>query len=244
MPATDLATTLNWPAWLERWDAMQPAYLLDREARFGLMLDALSVLLPPDFVALDWACGPVAICQRLLARFPNARCVAVDLDPILLALGLATLGDQGGRLRWAEANLLEPDWPGALGEAQFDAVLSTTALHWLSNDGLVRVYAHLGQLIRPGGVFLNGDHLPFSPQAVGLQKVADTLKEKRRSRAFQVEGREDWTHGWDSVKTEPAIQTLWAERERRLAWRPDDERLSGAELHMAALQRGRLPGSG
>jgi hypothetical protein len=46
------------------------------------MLDALAILLPEEFAALDLACGPGAISQRLLARFAKARGVAVDLDPV------------------------------------------------------------------------------------------------------------------------------------------------------------------
>jgi hypothetical protein len=37
------------------------------------MFDALAALLPPSFVALDLACGPGSISQRLLGRFPDAR---------------------------------------------------------------------------------------------------------------------------------------------------------------------------
>ena len=39
-----------------------------------------------------------------------------------------------GRLRWVEVDLNTPAWIEALGVTQVDAVLSTTALHWLRND--------------------------------------------------------------------------------------------------------------
>ncbi len=64
------------------------------------MLDVLETLLPEHFVALDLACGPGSMSQRLLSRFPQARSVAVDIDPILLLLGQQVLGDMQGRLRW------------------------------------------------------------------------------------------------------------------------------------------------
>ena len=114
--------SIDWGMWLRRWDAQQAAYLPDREERFTAMLDVLDVLLPEEFVALDLASGPGAISQRLLGRFPRARCVAVDFDPVLLTMGQAVLGDQGGRLRWVTADLSDPAWGEALGEATFDAV--------------------------------------------------------------------------------------------------------------------------
>jgi SAM-dependent methyltransferase len=98
--ATRTASGIDWHAWLRRWDAQQAGYLPDREFRFTAMLDVLDILLPPELVALDLACGPGAISQRLLARFPRARSVAVDLDPVLLALGQGALGTMDGRLRW------------------------------------------------------------------------------------------------------------------------------------------------
>jgi len=60
---------VDWQSWLQRWDIQQTGYLSDRGARFKAMLDVLDALLPETFVALDLACGPGAISQRLLARF-------------------------------------------------------------------------------------------------------------------------------------------------------------------------------
>ncbi|MDQ3830748.1 MAG: class I SAM-dependent methyltransferase [Candidatus Tectomicrobia bacterium] len=106
----NLSTAVDWSGWLRRWDVQQSGYLPDREARFTAMLDVLDILLPETFVALDLACGPGAISQRLLSRFPKARSIAVDLDPVLLTMGQAVLGDMGGRLRWVDADLM--GWGG------------------------------------------------------------------------------------------------------------------------------------
>lgn len=73
------------------------------------MFDAVGQLLPESFVALDLACGPGSVSQRLLARFPGAWVVAVDMDPVMLALGQGALDTLGGRLRWIEADLASPD---------------------------------------------------------------------------------------------------------------------------------------
>jgi hypothetical protein len=47
--------------------------------------------------------------RRLLDRFPGASVVAVDFDPVLLALGRAADGDRAG-LRFVDADLA--DQPG------------------------------------------------------------------------------------------------------------------------------------
>jgi SAM-dependent methyltransferase len=229
-------TGIDWQAWLRRWDVQQTGYLPDREQRFTVMFDVLDVLLPPDFVALDLCAGPGSLSQRLLARFPQARCIALDKDPLLLAMGRAVLGDAGGRLRWVDADLLVSDWVAQLGEAPVDAVLSTTALHWLTPDQLVRVYRQLGQLVRPGGVFLNGDHMKFAPHLPHFQQVADAVRAARRVDAFGRRGIEDWEGWWAALAREPAAAELLAERERRFAGRTRDWINPGYDFQVGSLR--------
>jgi SAM-dependent methyltransferase len=232
-------TSAQWQAWLRRWDAQQAGYLPAREERFAAMLDVLEAVLPAAFVAVDLACGPGAISQRLLARFPNGRCVAVDTDPVLLALGRGALGDQDGRLRWVQADLTDASWTTSVGEDQVDAVLSTTALHWLPGDALARLYRDLGRLVRPGGVFLNGDRCGFPPHMPTFRALAGGERAWRPS--DPQGGGEDWQTWWDALRREPGLAALFAERERRLAWRqPFEQRWEAPiyDFHEAALREG------
>jgi len=226
---------LDWVAWLRRWDAQQTGYLPDREGRFNAMLDVLGALLPASFVALDLACGPGSISERLLARFPEARVVALDLDPVLLALGRGALGTVAGRLRWVEADLSRPRWLEALGEARVDAVLSTTALHWLSAKHLVHLYQQLATLLPEGGIFLNGDHMAFSPPHASFQRAANAIKERRHANAFTEQGGEDWARWWNALEQEPGTAELFAERARRFPSRDPERLRPNHALHEAAL---------
>jgi hypothetical protein len=72
------------------------------------MFEALAVLLPASFVALDPTCGPGSISQWLLTCFPGARAIAVDIDPVILAVGQGAIGTIDGRLRWIQADLASP----------------------------------------------------------------------------------------------------------------------------------------
>ncbi len=227
---------LNWHEWLERWDQQQSRYMPDREQRFTAMLDVLAAVLPGRFVAIDLACGPGSISQRLLARFPQARCVAVDFDPILLQIGQHVLGDMQGRLRWVEADLREPSWPMQLGEEQVDAVLSTTALHWLPSASLVLLYHQLGKLVRPGGVVLNGDHYEFGPHMPTFRKVTETVHERMSTDAVTQTNAEDWSAWWDALKRVPGMEPMFAERERRFIERTHYGSHTLVELHEAALR--------
>jgi SAM-dependent methyltransferase len=228
---------IDWAGWLRRWDAQQEGYVPEREARFTAMLDALAGLLPADFVALDLACGPGSISQRLLARFPGARAIAVDIDPVLVAIGRATLGTAGGRLRWVEADLASPGWLEALGETRIDAALSTTALHWVEPEPLARLYHDLGRLLRPGGLFLNGDNMAFGPALPAFarlnQHVFDELWSDASFAARGIETTEQW---WDALAAEPGFAPLLAERARRFASKRRQESPPGFDFHVAALR--------
>ncbi|MCS7259556.1 MAG: class I SAM-dependent methyltransferase [Anaerolineae bacterium] len=231
------APVIDWADWLRRWDAMQTGYLPYREQRFTAMLDVLAELLPPDFVAVDLCCGPGSLSQRLLNRFPQARCIAVDFDPLLLTMGQAVLGDAGGRLRWVEVDVEDGTaLAAALAGEQVDTVLSTTALHWFTVEKLVLIYRQIGQLVRPGGVFLNGDNISFAPHLGAFRQVAAAIKEHDKKSAFTEQRVEDWDAWWAAVAHIPGITPLLSERERRFSGRPRGFDAPIIDVHIAALR--------
>ncbi|GAA3547639.1 class I SAM-dependent methyltransferase [Amycolatopsis ultiminotia] len=235
--ATGTHSQIDWLGWLRRWDAQQEGYVPEREARFDTMFEAMAELLPASFVAIDLACGPGSISQRLLTRFPEARAIAVDIDPVMLAIGRGAVGTFDGRLRWVEADLAQPDWPAALGETQVDAVLSATALHWLWPEPLTAVYRDLGRLVRPGGLVLNADHLAFGPAAPNSARLSQrVLDEQWTDAAFAARGIETAEQWWEALSAEPAFASLLAERTARFAGKQRQESPPGFDVHVAALR--------
>jgi len=215
-------------AWIDRWDAQQQDFLPDREERFTALIDAVQECAGrPDPLVLDLGCGPGSLAVRLLGQIPAATVVAIDADPLLLALGQAAWADglpadgAGGRpsgsLRFADQDLRVPGWSGALGlDRPADAAVSTTALHWLPPDALAAMYAEVATVLRPGGLVLNGDHLAedeeAAPTLVRLGRALNEREERRRA----PDGRaETWTGWWAAVQADPAFAGLVAERRRR-----------------------------
>src|SRR4051794_6369013 len=95
------------------WEDQQAVHKIDREQRFAVMLDYVERLTGPPKRVLDLACGPGSITRRVLDRFPAARVVAVDLDPLLLRLAKgAFVGDE--RVNVLSRNLDHPDWTTGL----------------------------------------------------------------------------------------------------------------------------------
>ena len=174
----------------------------DREARFDAMLDALAPWVRPGFRVLDLGCGTGSLSERVLRRFAGAHVVAVDFDPVLLRLGRSALGTAGGRLKWVDLDLRSPSWPASLPPGRIDAAVSTTALHWLTGPELTRLYRGLARRIRRGGLFLNGDHLAFSPTST---RFAAAARASRMEPAMTSSPGESWDAWWTSVASEPLL---------------------------------------
>ena len=203
--------------WIARWEIQQQGYLPDREDRFTALLDAVEEAAGRrDPLVLDLGCGPGSLSVRLLDRMPAARVIAIDTDPVLLALGRTAYGDRDG-LRFADVDLRSDGWTGALGlDRPADAAVSTTALHWLRPEALHAMYARLATVLRPGGLLLDGDHLRDDATAVPtLARLGQALIEREEQRRFPDGLPESWVGWWDGIKEDPALAAPVAERERR-----------------------------
>lgn len=209
---------------LAAWDRQQTGYLPHRERRFDAMLDVLEAVVGSTPLALDFACGPGSISQRLLERLPQARAIAVDLDPVLLALGEGARGTMDGRLTWMQDDLRSPDWSAPLGVGRFDAALSSTAVHWLTADELATVYGQIATILRPGGIVLIADNMTFEPEHRTLRQAVSILERERRDQAFGTEGVPDWERWWQDAIGRSELAALVGERERLLRPSPQTER--------------------
>ena len=200
---------------LTSWDAQQAGYLPRREERFRVITKAVEALTGPAPMVVDLGCGPGSLAERVLAAIPGSRCVAVDADPLLLALGRAALADRGDRLRFVEADLRDPDWAETANVADLDAVVSTTALHWLDPAALVAVYDTAHRLLRPGGVVLNGDNLDYPADRPRLSSLAAASFAAAADRAFGENGVPGWDDWWALAEAEPALAAAAALRRDR-----------------------------
>jgi SAM-dependent methyltransferase len=226
----------NWRALLRSWDAQQESFNPDRERRFSAMFDVLEASVPKRFTALDLGSGPGSLSARLLRRFPAARAIAVDYDPVSLRVGRGALGSYHGRLTWVDAKLGARGWSDALPRRRVDAALSTTALHWLPEADLRSLYRDLGRLLPRGGVFLDGDHLPWGPRAKGLTRLVEKVRQQRIGGGQLGAEWTAWTRWWERAERIPALRPYFDERKRRSAHHPKEVILP-LEVHEDALRR-------
>ncbi len=226
----------GWRGYLAAWDRQQEEFNPWRERRFEVMFDVLEARVTKRFTALDLGCGPGSLTARMLRRFPRARAVAVDFDPVVLRVGRGALGTMGGRLTWVDARLGEDGWEAMLPARRFDAALSTTAVHWLRPDEIRALYRDLHGLLRPGGVFLNGDILPWAPGRKALRRIADTAYKIQMKGAPSSAMWAGWRKWWARAEADPALQQEFKERKARGSAHPHHGPPPLA-FHVAALRR-------
>ncbi|MEU6388608.1 class I SAM-dependent methyltransferase [Streptomyces sp. NPDC046939] len=208
MTETDITGT-DWHAWQQSWDRQQEWYMPDREERFRVMLDMVEACVGRTPRVLDLACGTGSITARLLARFPEATSVGVDLDPALLAIARGTFEDDP-RTAFVTADLKDPRWTEALPHTSYDAVLTATALHWLHTEPLATLYGQLAGLVRDGGVLMNADHM--IDQTTPRINAAERAVRHAAMDSAKAEGALDWAAWWELAAKDPVLAEPTARR--------------------------------
>ncbi|HEX2131581.1 MAG TPA: class I SAM-dependent methyltransferase [Actinophytocola sp.] len=197
--------------WVQRWDAQQERYIPDREERFRVVVDVVRAVVGTETATVvDLGCGPGSLSARIADALPHATVAGVDADPLLLGLGAANVGQ---RVTLVEADLGQPGWPERTGlTGPWDAAVSSTALHWLEPDALAALYRTLAERLRPGGVFVNADHLGLGMPTVDA--IADAVRLARTARVG-TDANEDWAQWWQALAEDEELAPLLDARSAR-----------------------------
>lgn len=148
----------------EEWvDAEHVAAYLSQAGEFPHRIEGERVLL--DLLPagarriLDIGTGDGRLLASALERRPGATGVALDFSPVMLA---------EARRRFAgddRVEIVEHDLTTPLPDlGHFDAVVSSFAIHHLTDERKIELYGEILVALEPGGTFLNFEHVS-SPTA-------------------------------------------------------------------------------
>ncbi len=166
------------------------------------MLERLE--LAGDETVLDAGCGSGRVTERLLARLPRGRVVAVDASASMLDQARARLGQADGRVSYVQADLLHLRPRDLAGAVPLDAVLSTATFHWVTDHD--RLFANLFALLRPGGQLVaqcgakgNIDGVISAVRSLGVERAGTWLyatpeETKKRLERAGFTDIEVWSH--------------------------------------------------
>lgn len=200
----------------EEWTTAEHVeHYLERADEYPRRTEGESVLLelvPRDVRrVLDLGTGDGRMLALLRRDRPSLAGVGLDFSPLML---------DGARTRFAgdeRLEVVEHDLTRLLPAlGRFDAVVSSMAIHHLEHDRKRSLYAEVFDLLEPGGVFANFEHVAAPTHGLHLafyEAIGEPLEcEDPSDRLLDVETQLTWLReiGFDDV------DCFWKYREMAL----------------------------
>jgi SAM-dependent methyltransferase len=165
---------------------------------------------------LDVGAGDGGFADLVLDLYPSSSGVLVDFSEPMLAAAEQRLASRRGRWEIVNADLASPAWrDGLTAGERFDAVVSRLAIHHLPDERKRALYAEAHELLEPGGIFLNWEHIDTGGLADGLfdeyfrERIIEAEQEREHPRPPEevVRSYEDATD--DDILRDPESQCDW-----------------------------------
>jgi SAM-dependent methyltransferase len=130
------------------------------------MLRVLTARGAPIRTFLDLGSGAGAVTASVLSRYPDATAVLVDFSPPMLDAARSRFSDN--RHQMIHADFGDAGWTAAVMRfAPFDAIVSGYAIHHLADARKRSLYREIYDLLAPGGVFVNVEHVASATPWIG-----------------------------------------------------------------------------
>jgi SAM-dependent methyltransferase len=147
--------------WLDR----QPQPGADLRERFSLIARLLPFEPDAQLTIADVGAGNGTLGEVLLEQFTRARVISLDVNPAMIAAGRERLARFGDRAGFIQFDFESASWPsGAPGP--FDAIVSSRAIHHVSDEQKRVIFGWIYDRLRPGGWLLNYDYIRAPSEAL------------------------------------------------------------------------------
>ncbi len=138
--------------------------------RYDELHEAVLRSVPPDLTGkikiLELGCGTGELTRKVLERFPKAHVVGVDYSSRMLGEAQKKLRRHGARLELRRGDFGQVEFPEAL-----DIVISTLAIHHLTDPQKLELFKKIYAHLRCEGWFANGDVTLFESNRHALITV-------------------------------------------------------------------------
>ena len=146
--------------------------------QLDIMVRLLGVADRPVKTFIDLGCGGGALGAAILDRYSDARGIFVDFSPAMLDAARESL-DNNARASFLNLDYGLPEWTASVqADGPFDAIVSGYSIHHQPDARKQSLYAEIFDLLAPGGVFVNIEHVsPTSPLSQRLfeEHIIDNL---------------------------------------------------------------------
>lgn len=147
-------------------DEVRAALPLANE-QIAMMLRIVGAFCPRPERVLDLGCGNGILGAALLDRFPECSCVFADFSAPMLASAREAQAPFDGRTAFVDVDYGAPEWPAAVAaHVPFDAIVSGYSIHHQTDERKRGIYREIFDLLAPGGVFINVEHVASATSAL------------------------------------------------------------------------------
>ena len=185
------------PAIVNRFLSYRAAIPLAQE-QIGIMISILKTRTQPIENFLDLGCGDGILGAAILGEYPSAHGVFVDFSGPMLEQARALLKDYAGQLVFENLDYGDPAWVETMqAQAPFDAIVSGYSIHHQPDARKRQVYAEIFSLLKPGGWFVNIEHVSSVAQL-----NIDLFENHYVTARFAIEQRNGGTRTFEQLAEE------------------------------------------
>jgi tRNA (cmo5U34)-methyltransferase len=164
----------------------------------------------------DVGSGDGGFSELVMDAFPESTGVLVDFSEPMLAAAEKRLASRAGRWAIVRADLSTSAWRDGLPAGdRYDAVVSRLAIHHLPDERKRQLYEETYDLLAPGGIFLNWEHVETAGLAEGLfeeffrERLLEAEREREDPRSTEEVLRSYDDAADDDILSDPEAQCDW-----------------------------------
>ena len=143
-------------------------------AQIELIIRLIRAWKPDLEIFVDLGCGDGILGRQILEYWPDSKGIFIDYSEPMLQAAREKGSGIKSRAEYYLLDFGDHHWRNAFRHAQpVDAVISGFSIHHLEDDKKRRVYQDIFDILKPGGIFLNLEHVA-SPDGQ-LEKMFDEV---------------------------------------------------------------------
>lgn len=125
-----------------------------------VMMRLISAAQKPVISFLDLGCGDGILASAILEKYPEAKGVLLDFSDPMIEAAREKLKDYVSNLDFMTLDYADSHWLDSVGKmAPFDVIVSGFSIHHQSDKKKLELYSEIYNLLKPGGIFLNIEHV-------------------------------------------------------------------------------------
>lgn len=131
-------------------------------AQIDMMLRLIDKFVPQVERFLDLGCGDGILGKQILDNDKESQGLFLDFSQAMLAAAGTQLQSYGDRVQLLPFDYGDPAWvdqPAVVTHGPYDLILSGFSIHHQPDGRKREIYQEIYDLLRPGGLFLNLEHV-------------------------------------------------------------------------------------